>query len=79
MSAGSAIDSFNFQATNSVGDVGMMDIDDITYGTMEPVPEPATWITGALVTGLMLYARSPVELRTEREKNPVVIALGLAR
>jgi hypothetical protein len=53
LAAAADIDSFNFQATSSLGNVGTMAFDDITYGTIAAAPEPATWIGGALATALL--------------------------
>ena len=45
---GSIVDSFAFQGQSSAGNVGALSVDDITYGSFTPVPEPSTYAAGLL-------------------------------
>jgi hypothetical protein len=54
---GALIDSFVFQGFSSAGNVGTMAIDDLIFGAVTPVPEPATWIAGAFMLASLTFSR----------------------
>ena len=53
LASGSSIDSLMFYGQSSTGNVGSLSLDDISYGDITAVPEPATLLGGFLMISVL--------------------------